>query len=134
MASPVPSFDMERRLANWTTLIYGLHAFSIVTGIVGAATVIGAFLTGWPSILAVVLNYVKRSEARGTWIESHFRWQIRTFWLSPGEQLLDQLLGDWRACRADCRAAARGTAASAARRPTAPACATNRRRFGRHRW
>ena len=40
----------------------------------------GAFLTGWPSIIAVILNYVKRGEARGTWLESHFRWQIRTFW------------------------------------------------------
>ena len=57
-----------------------LHAFSLLTGIVGAATVVGAFLTGWPSIIAVILNYVKRSEARGTWLESHFRWQIRTFW------------------------------------------------------
>jgi len=28
----------------------------------------------------VILNYVKRGEARGTWLESHFRWQIRTFW------------------------------------------------------
>ena len=46
----------------------------------GAATVVGAFLTGWPSIIAVILNYVKRSEVRGTWLESHFRWQIRTFW------------------------------------------------------
>ena len=60
--------------------IYALHAFSLLTGILGAATVIGAFLTGWPSIIAVILNYVKRSEARGTWLESHFRWQIRTFW------------------------------------------------------
>jgi uncharacterized membrane protein len=42
--------------------------------------VVGAFLTGWPSIIAVILNYVKRSEARGTRLESHFRWQIRTFW------------------------------------------------------
>jgi uncharacterized membrane protein len=67
-------------LVNWTTLIYALHAFSIVTGIVGTATVIGAFLIGWPSIIAVILNYVKRDEARGTWLESHFRWQIRTFW------------------------------------------------------
>ena len=25
-------------------------------------------------------SYVKRSEARGTWLESHFDWQIRTFW------------------------------------------------------
>ena len=70
----------DRALIRWTTLIYALHAFSIVTGIVGTATVIGAFLTGWPSIIAVVLNYVKRGEARGTWLDSHFRWQIRTFW------------------------------------------------------
>ena len=57
-----------------------LHAFSLLTGILGAATVIGAFLTGWPSIIAVILNYVKRGDVRGTWLESHFRWQIRTFW------------------------------------------------------
>jgi len=63
-----------------THVIYGLHAVSLVTGIVGVATVVGAFLTGWPSIIAVILNYVKRSEARGTWLASHFRWQIRTFW------------------------------------------------------
>jgi uncharacterized membrane protein len=67
-------------LYRWTQLIYALHAFSLLTGIIGAATVVGAFLTGWPSIIAVILNYVKRGEARGTWLESHFRWQIRTFW------------------------------------------------------
>jgi uncharacterized membrane protein len=67
-------------LVTWTQAIYALHAFSILTGILGAATVVGAFLTGWPSIIAVILNYVKRGEARGTWLESHFRWQIRTFW------------------------------------------------------
>ncbi len=72
--------ENERSLVNWAHLIYALHAFSLLTGILGAATVIGAFLTGWPSIIAVILNYVKRSEVRGTWIESHFRWQIRTFW------------------------------------------------------
>jgi len=53
---------------------------SLLTGILGAATIIGAFLTGWPSIIAVILNYVKRGEVRGAWLESHFRWQIRTFW------------------------------------------------------
>ena len=67
-------------LVNWTTLIYALHAFSLVAGVITTATVIGAFLTGWPSLLAVILNYVKRSDVRGTWIDSHFRWQIRTFW------------------------------------------------------
>jgi uncharacterized membrane protein len=63
-----------------THVIYALHAASLMTGIIGVATVVGAFLMGWPSIIAVILNYVRRSEARGTWLDSHFRWQIRTFW------------------------------------------------------
>ena len=67
-------------LVKLTHVIYALHAFSLVTGIIGAATIVGAFLTGWPSIIAVILNYAKRSEVRGTWLETHFRWQIRTFW------------------------------------------------------
>lgn len=74
---------MERTLESlitWTQVVYALHAFSLLTGIIGTATIVGAFLTGWPSIIAVILNYIKRSEARGTWLESHFRWQIRTFW------------------------------------------------------
>ena len=79
MADAVPPTTTES-LFRWTQLIYALHAFSLLTGILGAATVIGAFLIGWPSIIAVILNYVKRSDARGTWLESHFRWQIRTFW------------------------------------------------------
>jgi uncharacterized membrane protein len=75
--SPRPS---EAALISWTQFIYALHALSLLVGIIGTATVIGAFLFGWPSIVAVVLNYVKRADARGTWLESHFRWQIRTFW------------------------------------------------------
>ena len=67
-------------LFGWTEAIYALHALSLLTGILGAATIVGAFLIGWPSIIAVIFNYVKRSEARGTWLESHFQWQIRTFW------------------------------------------------------
>ena len=63
-----------------TQLIYGLHALSLVVGIIGTATVVGAFLFGWPSIIAVIINYVKRSDVQGSWLESHFRWQIRTFW------------------------------------------------------
>jgi len=74
------SAEPRQSLITLTHVIYALHAASLITGIIGAATVVGAFLTGWPSIIAVILNYVKRSEARGTWLESHFRWQIRTFW------------------------------------------------------
>src|SRR2546422_10648152 len=73
--------EPRESLITVTHVIYGLHAFSLVTGIITAATVVGAFLTGWPSIIAVILNYVKRSEARGTWLAAHFRWQIRTFWV-----------------------------------------------------
>ena len=51
-------------LVTWTQVIYALHAFSLLTGILGVATVIGAFLTGWPSIIAVILNYLKRGDAR----------------------------------------------------------------------
>ena len=75
-----PPFASDDSLVRWTHVIYALHAFSLLTGILGVATVFGAFLTGWPSIIAVILNYVKRSDVRGTWLESHFRWQIRTFW------------------------------------------------------
>src|SRR5678810_1509828 len=75
-----PEGNTPQSLYDWTQIIYGLHTLSLLTGILGAATVVGAFLTGWPSIIAVILNYVKRSDVRGTWLESHFRWQIRTFW------------------------------------------------------
>ena len=70
----------DHSLIRYTHLIYALHAASLLIGIVGAATVVGAFLFGWPSIIAVILNYVYRGDARGTWLEPHFRWQIRTFW------------------------------------------------------
>ena len=72
--------NAPQSLYDWTQIIYGLHALSLLTGILGAATIIGAFLIGWPSIIAVIMNYIKRGEASGTWLESHFRWQIRTFW------------------------------------------------------
>ena len=61
-------------------VMYGLHAFSALTGLVSAAFIVTAFLSGWPSIIAVVLNYMNMGEVRGTWLESHFRWQLRTFW------------------------------------------------------
>jgi uncharacterized membrane protein len=63
-------------------IVYALHAVSLCIGAWTAATVVGSFLFGWPSIIAVVLNYATRGDVRGTWLESHFRWQIRTFWLA----------------------------------------------------
>ena len=69
-------------LVTLTHVIYALHAASLAIGIVGAASIVGAFLFGVPSILAVILNYVRRSDVRGSYLESHFRWQIRTFWFA----------------------------------------------------
>lgn len=72
----------ESSLVTWTNIIYGLHALSVLIGITSAATIAGSFVFGLPSIVAVILNYAKRSEARGTWLASHFSWQIRTFWFA----------------------------------------------------
>jgi uncharacterized membrane protein len=75
-AAPQPS------LISYTHWMYALHAASALMGVFTGATVIGQFVFGIPSIIAVVMNYVKRDEARGTWLESHFSWQLRTFWFA----------------------------------------------------
>jgi uncharacterized membrane protein len=83
---PIESQIVERApsegLVTLTHVLYGLHGFSALMGMLGPALVVTAFLTGWPSIIAVIINYVKRGDTRGTWLESHFRWQIRTFWFA----------------------------------------------------
>jgi len=79
-------------LVTIANIVYGLHAISLVLGAFGAATVVGSFLFGWPSIIAVILNYIKRSEVRGTYLGSHFRWQIRTFWYALLWTLLSGLV------------------------------------------
>lgn len=59
----------DEKLASLKTLThvtYALYALSLFSGVT--------------AIAAIVLNYIKRDDARGTWLESHFVWQIRTFW------------------------------------------------------
>ena len=56
-----------KSLRTVTTVGYALQAAGFITGGLG-----------W--LVAIVLDYVKKDEAAGTWLESHFRWQIRTFW------------------------------------------------------
>lgn len=63
-------------------VVYALHALSLLIGLTTAATIVGAFVFGLPSIIAVIINYVKKGEARETFLETHFRWQIRTFWFA----------------------------------------------------
>ncbi|HVO00104.1 MAG TPA: hypothetical protein VMT49_08690 [Steroidobacteraceae bacterium] len=70
----------DEGLVRYAHLIYGLHACAVLTGILTSSSIAGRFLFGLPSIVAVILNYARRHEARGTWLESHFEWQIHTFW------------------------------------------------------
>lgn len=66
----------------WCHVMYGLHALSAVSGILTSASIVGAFVFSWPSIIAVIINYVTRSNVRGTWLDSHWRWQLRSFWFA----------------------------------------------------
>jgi uncharacterized membrane protein len=72
----------SRGLVEYTHWIYALHALSVLIGLLSARSVATRFAFGLPSIIAVIMNYARRSETHGTWLESHFRWQIRTFWFS----------------------------------------------------
>lgn len=80
MTTPTQASPAAEGLLTLCHVIYALHALTVLTGLLTPAFIVTAFVTGWPFIIAVILNYVKRGEARGTWLESHFRWQIRTFW------------------------------------------------------
>lgn len=77
--SPHTSNSLEGPLA-WCHIMYALHAFSAISGVLSSATIVFAFLLGWPSIIAVILNYIKRGDVTNTWLESHYNWQLRTFW------------------------------------------------------
>ncbi|WP_323751349.1 hypothetical protein [Marinobacter sp.] len=75
MAEPeyIPNNDEPRQSStdsarNLATVVYILQALSF-------------FLGGITGLVGVIVNYVKMDDVRGTWIESHFRWQIRTFWI-----------------------------------------------------
>ena len=85
MSTPLPPMSAEaphvdESLVTYTHIIYALHALAVVIGITTFHTIVGSFVGGLPSIIAVIMNYARRSATRGTYLESHFRWQIRTFW------------------------------------------------------
>jgi uncharacterized membrane protein len=78
----VTTIESKPELVRTLHIVYALHALGLVLGAFGAASVIGSFLFGWPSIIAVIVSYIYRGDARGTWLESHFDWAIRTFWIA----------------------------------------------------
>jgi uncharacterized membrane protein len=67
-----------KSLRTLTTVVYGLQA--------------AGFFIGLTWIVAVIVNYVKREEVAGTFLESHFAWQIRTFWWGLAAGILGALL------------------------------------------
>ena len=69
-------------LRRTTQAIYLLHGLSLLIGALSSAFLVTSFVFGLPSLVAVVLNYLRRSDADGTWLAPHFRWQLRTFWFS----------------------------------------------------
>lgn len=68
-SSPQPSGSADESSRTLTWVIYGLFAAGFVAG-------------GLTTIAGLVLAYLKRESVAGTWLESHFRWLIRTFWIS----------------------------------------------------
>jgi uncharacterized membrane protein len=87
MSTPIPPMSAEaphvdESLVTYTHVIYALHALAVVIGLTTFHTIVGSFVGGLPSIIAVIMNYARRSATRGTYLESHFRWQIRTFWFA----------------------------------------------------
>jgi uncharacterized membrane protein len=80
VTTAVPHVDES--LVTYTHVIYGLHALAVLIGLSTVHTIVGSFVGSFPSIVAVIMNYARRSATRGTYLESHFRWQIRTFWFA----------------------------------------------------
>ncbi len=74
MEASTPEEKMQS-LKTLTTVVYALYAATFITVIT--------------CIVAIIINYVKKDDVTGTWLESHFRWQIRTFWFG----LLWMILG-----------------------------------------
>jgi len=67
-AAPGPDDEKLKSAKTITMVVYGLQAV--------------AFIVGVTAIVAIIINYVKRGDVQGTWLASHFKWQIRTFWYS----------------------------------------------------
>ena len=81
-SATVSAEPVDASLVSYTHIIYALHSLAVLIGLTSTVTIIGSFIFGLPSIIAVIMNYARQSDARGTFLESHFRWQIRTFWFA----------------------------------------------------
>ena len=69
-----------RSLERIVLVAYLLHFFSALNGLLTPAFIVTAFLSGWPSIIALIMCYIWRDDAQGSYLESHFDWLLKTFW------------------------------------------------------
>jgi uncharacterized membrane protein len=65
-----------------TLLVYALFGVAAVASFVSSGLVAAWPLVGLVGIIGLIMAYIKRDEAAGTWLASHLRWLIRTFWFS----------------------------------------------------
>src|SRR5437867_12345206 len=81
---PAPASTTESRQppVNAALLVYALFAIAALVGVVGHGMLVGAPLLTILGIVAAIIAYITRGDARGTWCESHLTWLIRTFWWS----------------------------------------------------
>ena len=82
MDSTTTTVAVDPRHIAYAHIVYGLHALTILMGLFSAKLVAAEFVFSVPALVAVVMNYVRRPQVRGTWLDSHFRWQIRSFWIA----------------------------------------------------
>ena len=73
---------------NQTAGLDQLKQYNLITYIL----YIVGFFVGVTPIIAIIMNYLKRAEMRGTWLESHVNWQIKTFWVTLIAYLLGAVL------------------------------------------
>jgi len=69
-------------LISTTLLVYALFGVAAIVALASSGFPLIAPLTGIIGIIAIIVAYVKRGDAVGTWLASHYRWLIRTFWFS----------------------------------------------------
>ena len=82
MDSPTTTVAVDPKHVAYANIIYALHALTILMGLFSSRVIAAEFVFSVPALVAVVMNYVRRPQVRGTWLDSHFRWQIRSFWIA----------------------------------------------------
>ncbi len=72
-----------------------LHALKRLATIVYLCQVLTFVFAGLPLLIGVAINFIKQTDVQGTWLESHFDWQIRTAWIALAGFSLAGLTFGW---------------------------------------